>query len=129
MITENTTHAQLYLPPDEHCRAGVEEEYGRIVAPEPSIAQQPQDFYASMEARMASMENAQLAFGTQLNELQQQGDYLKDTMYSMANMVSAMNDFFVSQYPSYTDPTSSIQANLERRREQHALRRARYWDH
>ena len=41
------------------------------------------------------MEDAQLAFGAQLNELQQQGDYLEDTMYSMTNMVSAMNNFFV----------------------------------
>ncbi|CAO2837639.1 unnamed protein product [Amaranthus hypochondriacus] len=86
--------------PDEHYRAGVEEEYGRIVAPEPSIPQQPQDIYASMEARMAFMEDAQLAFGIQLNELQQQGDHLEDTMYSMTKMVSAMNNFFLSQYPS-----------------------------
>ena len=41
MITEHTTPAQLYLPPNEHYRAGVEEEYGRIVAPEPPIPQQP----------------------------------------------------------------------------------------
>ena len=129
MITEHTTPAQLYLPPNEHYRAGVEEEYGRIVAPDPPIPQQPQDIYASMETRIASMENAQLAFGAQLNELQLQGDYLEDTMYSMSNMVFAMNNFFVSQHPSYTNPTPSIQANLERRREQRALRRAHSRNH
>ena len=108
MIIENTTPAQLYLPPDEHYRAGVEEEYGRIIAPEPPIPQQPQDFYASIEARMTSMEDAQLAFGAQLNEQQLQGDYFEHTMYSKTNMVSAMNNFFVSQYPSYTDSTTSV---------------------
>ena len=127
MITEHTTPAQLYLPSDEHYRAGVGEEYGRIVAPEPLIPQQPQDFYASMEERMAS--NAQLAFEAQLNELQQQGDYLEDTMYSMTNMVSAMKNFFVSQHPSYTNPTPFVQVNLERRMEQRALRRVHSRNH
>ena len=81
---------------------------------------------------MASMENAQHAFGTQLNELQKQGDYLEDAMYSMTNMEDAMasiNNFFMSQHPSYTDPTPSIQANLERRREQRASRRAHSRNH
>ena len=75
------------------------------------------------------MENAQLAFGAQLNELQHLGDYLEDTMYSISNMVFAMNNFFVSQHPSYTNLTPSIQANLERQREQRALRRAHSRNH
>lgn len=62
--------------------------------------QAPPDFYILVESRLDSIQETQTTFGMQLDNMQQQMDGFEDNVYSMSFMISAKNNFFVSQYPS-----------------------------
>ena len=66
---------------------------------------QNQGWQATMDQRMQSFELAQNSMEMRLDQMQFQFDTFDDNMYSMSSMVSAMNQFYVSQYPTYNDPS------------------------
>lgn len=112
-IDEHTTHEQLYLPPDEEHRSGVEEELGPQVPEAPPRHQQQQQALVppQLQAQVTERLNT---FEGELRYMQEQYYGLHDTMYLVGSMVTAMNTFFISRYLPhmlenhdawYADPT------------------------
>ncbi|KAL2904369.1 3-(3-hydroxy-phenyl)propionate/3-hydroxycinnamic acid hydroxylase [Bienertia sinuspersici] len=56
-------------------------------------------------------------------QYQYQMDGFEDNMYSMSSMVSTMNQFYVSHYPDYHDPSAEIELRRQQRQAEHANRR------
>ncbi|KAL2939081.1 Methylenetetrahydrofolate--tRNA-(uracil-5-)-methyltransferase TrmFO 1 [Bienertia sinuspersici] len=141
-ITAETSMAQLYLTPDEQYQAGVEEELGRAPPQQqrqghgggqPHVQQaqgggfqeqvEPPIWQTMFNARMDAFESTQHSMEMRLDHMQYQMDGFEDNMYSMSSMVSAMNQFYVSHYPDYHDPSAEIELRRQQRQAERANRR------
>ena len=89
---------------------------------------QDQGWQTTMDQRMQSFELAQNSMEMRLDQMQFQFDTFEDNMYSMSSMVSAMNQFYVSQYPTYNDPSQEIERRRQQRQQERASRRHRSRD-
>ena len=87
------------------------------------LEEQEQGWQATMDQRMNRFEIAQNSMELRLDQMQHQFDSFEDNVFSMSSMVSAMNQFYVSQYPNYNDPTQEIERRRQQRLQERASRR------